>query len=163
MDGGWGSHAPVLALAASLTTGPVLELGAGDWSTRLLHLMCGAHGRRLVTVETEAKWLEKFEELRTDWHELHLVGRQEWDGFKLLEQIHWGLAFVDHAPGDRRIVEIARLQHRAELVVVHDSEAACYGYEPYFKKYKYRWDCKIMRPWTTIVSNKVDLGILNAL
>jgi len=60
---------------------------------------------------------------------------------------------VDHRPGERRKHEIGRLSQSANLIVVHDTEEAGYEYEPVLQSFKHRYDYKLHRPWTTIVSN----------
>jgi len=74
MDNGeidlWGTHIPVLAACVAKTTGPVLELGCGHYSTRLLHALCGAMGRQLLTVDVNLKWLARFADLRAPLHEI---------------------------------------------------------------------------------------------
>lgn len=47
-----------------------------------------------------------------------------------------------------------RLAHGCEYMVVHDTEDAGYGYEPLLSQFKYRYDYKRMKPYTTIVSNR---------
>jgi hypothetical protein len=65
----------------------------------------------------------------------------------------WAVVFVDHAPADRRVVDIARLADRTEFMVVHDSEDALYGYESAFARFAYRYDYKRLVPCTSILSN----------
>ncbi len=68
-----GSHFPVLAAAVARTAGqgPVLELGMGDYSTPMLHLLC--HDRLLVSADNSARWVARYEAFRSPRHELHFV------------------------------------------------------------------------------------------
>lgn len=159
----YGTHFPLLAAIVRQITNdlPVLELGCGHFSTPMLHLMCV--GQRLVTVETDAQWMSKFTDLKSDTHEFHHVPEDGWDAFTLLDKIRWGVAFVDHKPGDRRWKELRRLANTAEYVVCHDTEPQPWDPDRRgegFKHYKHRFDYKRYRPWTTVVSNVHDLSWL---
>lgn len=147
-----GTHFPILAAAVHGTSGPVLEFGASDFSTPLLHFMCQWTARRLVTVESRPNWLTRFEDLRADWHTLHHVEPGKEDEFKLVDEIHWGVVFMDHALAERRVKEIERFRKRATFIVVHDTEASIYGYESVLRTFRYRFDWRRWIPHTSVVS-----------
>jgi len=162
----YGSHYVALAAAICRCTSssPVLELGCGDGSTLLLHEMCRGV-RTLVSADTDESWLNRFSFLRRPWHKFHLV--QDWSSFSEIEQHDWSVALVDHAPGERRVEEIARLRDRCEFVVVHDTEkdlgvGTDYGYEPVFDTFKYITEYRLFRPYTVVVSQvrKLELDCL---
>ena len=159
--GPYRTHEPVLAAVVAATAGDVLEIGAGTFSTPLLHAICAAMGRRLVTVDNDAGCIEKFGSLASGTHSLHAVA--SWTDALPLFASSWGVAFVDHAPIERRIVDIEFLSRRCDALVVHDSEDPVYRYEPTFAKFKYRVDYKRMAPWTTVLSNRMDLSIFRDL
>ncbi len=69
----------------------------------------------------------------------------------------WGTVFIDHRPGERRIEEIKRFEYKADIIVVHDTEQSEYKYETVFKNFKYRYDYKRYTPYTTLVSNFIDV------
>ncbi len=145
----WATHQPMLFNFVSKTKGNVLELGTGYFSTPTLHYMLSGTGRLLYSYEYKADWLEKFRHYESDTHKLFHV--TDWDIIDI--EKNWSVAFVDHSPGERRIMEIHRLKDFADFVIVHDSEALCYGYEPYFAEYKYRFDFKDFTTGTTVISN----------
>ena len=118
--GPYRTHEPVLAAVVAATAGDVLEIGAGTFSTPLLHAICAAMGRRLVTVDNDAGWIDKFGSLASGTHSLHAVA--SWTDALPLFASSWGVAFVDHAPIERRIVDIEFLSRRCDALVVHDSE-----------------------------------------
>ena len=158
----YGTHIPLLAWAVLQEWGPILELGAGDNSTPMLHLLAGEE--RLVTADYNKEWLDKFIDLKSDTHEFHHV--TDWNAWPVLDEKYWGVAFVDHSPGERRAFDIARLRESAMLVVVHDTQqptAADYKYEPVFDTFKYRFDYKRWPTWTTILSMTNDLSALKSL
>jgi hypothetical protein len=144
----YSTHLPMLVNFVKKTNGTVIEFGMGDFSTPALHAIC--EGRMLESYDNHPDWTERFGYMRSENHVVKYV--DNWDSLDLSGK-HFSVAFVDHAPGERRIVEIERLKDIADFVVVHDSEAACYGYEPYFAMYKYRYDDKSNSTETTVVSN----------
>ena len=164
-----GSHLPVLIKLFYSTTGPILEMGCGLFSTVFLFWACVAAQRRLVTMESEQKfydWLTDFKNQKNkcymDFHKI--VKIDNWDNADLSE--NWGLAFVDHVPDDRRVIDIARLTH-AEYVVVHDAEPRednkriLRGHQPLssiHKLFRYKYLYTGANPNTLILSNKHDLS-----
>jgi len=157
----YGTHLPALMAAVASTEGPILECGAGDYSTPILHEIANQSGRFLVTLETDAKWLSKFQDLSGDLHKIILV--KNWTDERIIDK-EWSVALIDHAPGERRIEEIRRLADLATFIVVHDTETdyatgANYGYEPVFSRFKFRTDYRRYRPYTTVVSNFRKLGL----
>jgi len=147
------THEPLLAAAVAVARpGPVLELGAGYFSTPLLHEMCAAMGRELLSIDSDSAWIEQLASLRSDRH--RLVAVNGWgEATALTEGVAWSVVFVDHAPADRRAVDVARLANATEFMVVHDSEHDLYRYEPAFARFSHRRDYKRMVPWTTVLSN----------
>ena len=156
-----GSHLPVLMKAVAATTGPILELGCGLYSTTPLHWACWVPKRKLVTYENNPKYYEFLKSYTTDFHEVHCI--DAWDDVDLSGQ--WSVAFVDHEPGpieprDRRWREVIRLQH-AEYVVVHDSEGRNdrkYGLSKIANKFKYQFEYGGAFPHTTVFSNLHDVS-----
>jgi hypothetical protein len=151
--GGARTHEPALVAAvAAAGPGPVLEIGAGYYSTPILHALCAAMGRALLTVDNDTGWIHRLESLRSSTH--RLVSVDSWDqSLPLTDSEMWAVVFVDHAPAERRVVEIARLANRTEFMVVHDSEHPLYGYDRCFAEFKYRYDYTRFVPWTSILSN----------
>jgi hypothetical protein len=72
-SGNFGTHSVPLALACMNTTGPVLELSCGYYSTILLHGICKQQGRELLTADHNLNWLSKFRYLETSWHRFEHV------------------------------------------------------------------------------------------
>lgn len=145
---------PLLTAAMSISSGPVLELGAGLGSTYLLHGLCGASGRKLVTVESDGDWLHRFVKYGRPWHVLKKV-----DDFIDLPEYKedWGLAFVDHGLYEQRSYSIRQLKH-VPVVVVHDTcYPWLYDYIGPLGEYQYRWDWQVCGPQTTVISNTVDI------
>lgn len=168
-DGNWGTHMVPLITAVINTEGPILEFGAGDYSTPILHAICKKNRRFLLTTDTEKPWLELFRDLETSYHTLQYVPicedgnlvdqrLEEWD--KIGNDHNWGVVFVDHRPAERRSVDIERLKNRTNIFVVHDTEQPSYGYEKVFSTFKYRYDYPRYKSRTTLVSDITDVKLL---
>jgi hypothetical protein len=159
MDIGYFSHMPLLVAATVVTTGPVLELGAGLGSTLALHGICGVQGRDLTTIESDESWICKFVQYGRPWHKFKLV-----NDFKNIPEyeMQWGLAFIDHGIPEQRSLSAMALRD-VPIVILHDTcHARLYGYEEVIPKFKYSWNYRIMLPQTTVVSNSIDVGSLFA-
>lgn len=156
-----GSHLPVLMKIVNMTNGPILELGAGPFSTPFLHWACFEKKRKLVSYENNREFfLSDIEQYQSDFHEVHFV--ENWD--KIDISGHWDVAFIDHCPKLRRIKEIKRLANSANYIVVHDTEGRSdrkYKYSTIYHLFKYRYDFRNARPFTTILSNLKDLSQWN--
>jgi hypothetical protein len=152
----FATHLPVLMACVAATTGPVLELGCGHYSTPILNQMC--RHRKVVSVESDAQWMAQFLDLQGENHQFMAT---DWTNLELPD-LRWGVVFVDHAPAERRVVDIAQLMNKAELLVVHDTEAPLYGYEAILPTFKYRYDYQRVKPWTTVVSQSTPLDFLHS-
>ena len=147
---GWGSHLPALVHYVLRTRGPVLELGAGQWSTPVLHAMCAAGGRKLVTAEEDAAWRMKLAgDLAGEGHEfLASYGRA------INRAGYWSVVLIDHAM-DRRQADLLALGGRADVLVCHDTNCVKYGWD--FSRFRHRRDWADLSPTTTAVSDVLEL------
>jgi hypothetical protein len=171
----WGSHLPVLMKVASLTTGDILELGAGFFSTPYLFWICKEQKRKFVSYENEYEWFKqiwrwknpKGSKVTTDklsvispdkLLEYHFVS--SWDMADIDKE--WDVVLVDHSPSQRRIVEIKKLANLAKYIVVHDTQrdTKFCDYPQIYSLFKYRYDYSKAIPYTTVLSNFMDLSNL---
>jgi len=155
LDTGYFSHIPLLSAAMTITSGPVLELGAGLGSTLLLHGLCGSLNRKLTTIESDKTWLNQFINYGRSWHQIKYV-----KDFVLLEEysMDWGLVFIDHGIAKQRGYSLKLLEDNP-VIICHDTcHFWLYNYEPILSSFKYRFDYKINGPRTTAVSNSVDVA-----
>ena len=152
----YATHLPVLLRAMKLTRGPVLELGAGLFSTPVLHWLCLSAGRELVTMDNDPAFLKWAADYACPSH--GLVHVYDWDQANL-EQA-WDVVLVDHSPDERRIVEIRRLASLAKYLVVHDTNGryrSRYHYDEIYPLFKHMWTFSDVVPSTTVLSNRVSL------
>ena len=150
-----GSHLPILMKAVAITDGPILELGSGLYSTTPLHWACWVAKRKLVTYESNPAFYDFLKAYETDFHEVHCI--DDWDAVDLSPP--WDVAFVDHAPDDRRWLEVKRLAH-AKYVVAHDSEGRNdrkYSFSKILHMFKYQFEYKDAFPHTSVWSNTHDV------
>lgn len=157
VNASYGTHITPLVAAFLNTRHGILELGMGDYSTPVLHLLASYHERELISVESYQGWADNFMDLTGDYHEIMM--------YKDFEQLitgknylHWGMVLIDHAPAENRIKDLVRLRGKADVFVVHDTEKSpYYGYEPILSDFKYRYDYPRYAKRTTLVSDVVDV------
>jgi hypothetical protein len=152
----YGDHLPVLMRALSITTGPVVELGSGFFSTPVLHWACYPKRRWLCTYENDPVCFNAVTMYGSRDHLVKLV--TDWDDVDL--STPWSVAFVDHEPGVRRIVDVLRLKH-AEYIVCHDTEDRRehrYGWNTILDQFAYRFRFKSRVHCTTVFSNVHDVS-----
>ena len=158
----YSTHLTMLTKAIHATKGDVLELGVGDGSTPVLHRLCAAQGRRLVSMDNDAAYLERFESFRSPLHELILV--DDWDNADI--ERPWSVVLVDHRPGARRKTDAARLAPFAEYVVCHDTDPErdrVYKFSRIYKFFKHRFDDDSQKPQTTVLSNFTTLDWMKGI
>lgn len=147
-----GSHMPVLIKLVQMTTGPILELGSGFFSTSFLHWACFPTKRRLVSYENVPDYFPYLEASKDDFHEVHCL--PDWSGVDW--SAPWTIAFVDNDPEPERRLLIPKLAH-AEYVVVHDVERRRNGFDLVFAQFKYHFRWRGALPHTSVLSNTHDL------
>jgi len=151
-----GSHIPLLVRAFTLSTGDVLELGTGYFSTAILRWLCEMSGRTLYSYETSNEWWKRATREKAPFHKVFKI--DNFDEAKI--DRHWGLVFVDHSPVRRRKVEIERLANLADYIVIHDTNPQfekAYRYSKIWPLFKNRYDFTKYYPHTSVVSNFYSL------
>lgn len=152
----YDSHRPLLWAALEATNGLVMELGCGYGSTPFLSQYCKINKRTFISLENNGYWYDKlkdeFQEIRflTNWN----------DAFDKCYGAAPSVLFIDHAPGERRKIDIALHANHAKIIVAHDTEpAADHGYQmrAELKKFKYMIDYETDGAWASAVSNFIDV------
>jgi len=152
----WDNHRHLLWPALEATTGEVIEMGMGQGSTPFLHEYCKDAGRKLFSYDGNLEWAMKFQEMITDGHRVLHV--HNWDDVSMRHPSP-DVVLIDHAPGERRYIDVQRFANTAKIIVIHDSEPAATGYmmNKIWHLFKYRKDFVTGGAWATAVSNFVDL------
>lgn len=157
----FGTHIPILCRVVDATTGPILELGTGGFSTALLDMMCWQSRRRVVSYDNDPVYHEDNLRYQSDYHDIRLV--THWDD-AVIDRA-WSVALIDHKPGGRRRTEIAHLRDWADYLICHDSEPGAnryYRYADIYPLFRYRFDYTRCRPHTVVLSNRCSLDWLAA-
>ena len=150
------SHNVMLIRAVLASKGDVAEVGSGVYSTPLLHWLCRAMGRKLVTYENNDTFYEFARTFRSGLHSVKKI--ENWDTMDFKR--HWGVVFIDHAPGQRRHKDIMNFKDSADYIVIHDTEPRgekVYHYSRVWKYFKYKYDFTDFTTHTTVVSNLYSL------
>lgn len=165
-QGDSGTHMSFLLTAVAHTNGPILEMGAGDYSTPLLHAVCSRDKRCVLSADTDRSLLFYFLDLQCNRHAFAYVPVYE-DDWSLNPQpdqwdavgagIHWSVVLINHRPGERRVKDIERLRPHTEIFVVHDTQEASYGYQPLLDSFKYKYVDERYATQTTMVSDVIDV------
>jgi hypothetical protein len=144
-----------------MSRGEVVECGGGVFSTPLLHWMCKAMGRKLITYENEPDYYEFEKTFQSPLHRVRFV--RDWD--EINTSAHCGVVLIDHHPPKRRSIEAIRFKDTADYIVIHDTERDNKEYDNsrIWSYFKYRYDWKACKPWTSVVSNFYDLSNLTDL
>jgi len=142
------THIPVLIKAVQLTNGPVLELGAGIYSTPLLHWLLAEARRPLVTLERDPEYYNFAKKFLSRTHKVALI--DDWSAIDT--ETRWSVVLIDQDI-DRGKTAV-RLKDSADFIILHDSEKEkMYGYDLAYAHFKYIFHWKFCVPYTTVVSN----------
>ena len=157
------THIPILLACLRHTSGPILEMGAGFFSTPLVNAF--AVGRIARTIETDGPWYSTLAPICTQRpvyaHQHQFVFVPDY-AQATVEDHFWSLVLIDHGPAERRKIDIERLRGRCQILIAHDSECDAYGYGPVLDKFKYRYTYSRLHPWTTVVSDTEPLDWLES-
>ncbi len=151
----WGSHMPALLTALGHTSGAVLEVGIGHFSTPALHYLCAAMSRKLVSVEQAKEWHDEFaSKFSTPMHSFR--HGEYLDVLARMARWPWSVVFIDHSPGGKARSDVFEMFiEESEFLVVHDyhleNEEAI---SPLLKKGIYHKVFKDYEPPTLLASRK---------
>ena len=160
VSGNYGTHLPALIKAMEKTSGDVLELGMGVFSTPYLHYQCILSNRKLVSYENFKNWLQFFIDYRYECpnHEINFV--EKYTDAKIDKP--WDVVLIDQTPDSERVVAVKRLANLAKYIIIHDSNEnerneRIYHYSEIYPLFKYKavWDKD--RNHATVLSNFIDL------
>jgi len=138
--------------------GDVVECGGGVFSTPLLHWVCKFMDRELITYENDPAYFAFEHTFQSRQHRVRFI--KDWD--KIDTKTHRGVVFIDHHPPERRMIETMRFKDSADFIVIHDTERDSreYNKPEVFEQFKYHYDWKGCKPWTSVFSNFKDLSFL---
>lgn len=154
----YGSHMPVLLQALLRTRGDILEMGAGIFSTPMIHAFTVAQRRNALTLENYPRWQRWFSIYENQYHKVKFIN--SWNDAEVEKP--WDVVLVDQTPDHERHLAIKKLSKLARYIVIHDANLGGnadrqYKYSKVFPLFKYRFDYRDSEPNTTVLSNLVDL------
>lgn len=152
----YGSYMPVLLQALLKTSGDVLELGGGVYSTHVLHSFSLIRGRNILTVENDPFWYRWCKTYESDHHKVVYVDK--WEDAPI--EGAWDIVLIDHSPNDRRALEAMRVANLAKFLILHDANGRYdkhYHYSEIYQHFRYKFTYDKLEPATVVLSNLVDL------
>lgn len=153
----YGTHLPCLIQAFSKTTGDVLELGTGVFSTPYLHYACTLAKRNLVSYENFTEWYEFMKKYENEYHKVNFVEKY---ADAQTDRQPWDIVLIDQTPDSSRAEEASRLSGIAKYIIVHDSNPSNYkvtNYDKLYPEFVYKTDWHGDKNRATILSNFVNL------
>ena len=152
----WTTHMTCLLKVMEHSSGQVLEIGGGPFSTPLLHWVCKMQGRKLITYENEPTFYKLCKGFQSNLHRVRFI--ENWNDIPLE---NYGVVFIDHHPDERRVVDLIRFKDHADYLVMHDTEKEeKYKLKQAYPLFKYMFVWKEAKPWTSVFSNKHNLEFL---
>src|SRR3989304_6533597 len=96
ISGRYGTHLPALIKAMEKTTGDVLEMGMGIFSTPYLHYQCMLSKRKLVSYENYPNWMQFFIDYGypNAFHEIYFI--EKYSDAKIDKP--WSVVLIDQKP-----------------------------------------------------------------
>lgn len=169
LDFTYGGNLIPLVISTLITTGDMLELGVGSFSTPVMHKIATDFNRRIVSVDTDSKWMSKFLLYnQTRSHKIYLLDKEE-SLMKFGLDKEWSVVLVDHYYPRLRPLNVINFANLSKIVVVHDTDKTrehTYLYEKSQMRSYYKYACKFsifdgpskrVYSSTTILSNYIDV------
>lgn len=125
------THQPYLLEVLRNTSGDILECGCGEGSTYMIRNHIKGTNRRLVSIESNSEWLDKYRHLQDASHLLYhvpagnvdsmMTGRV-WTSFiaSELSDRQFDVVFIDSSPWLSRKCIFDYFKSKAKVIVIHD-------------------------------------------
>ena len=159
-DPAYGSHLfPLMHCVINTGKSPILELGTGVYSSVMLNAYLPVE-RLMFSFETDKAWSDQFQSIKRPGHFLFQVASYD-DIYSMDCMKHpfstFGLIIVDHAPCERRIVDVTRLRNDNSIFIMHDVETPIYGYSKIAPMFKCNYVFNRKNPHTALFSNNAPV------
>lgn len=124
-NNGFATHQPVLEfILKKLKHQIVLELGCGEGSTELIEYYSHQNNLKIITIDSDATWLNRYNHLHSDTHEFILIENfDNWAKYFNNNSNNYGLIFIDQGNWTSRKESLFALKNSTEYVILHD---CCY-------------------------------------
>ena len=124
------THQPFFIEIIKNTTGDILECGCGDGSTKMIKEQIKNSNRKLISLESNLEWLNKYKHLADSFHELYHINAGNDDnietGNKWVEFIKenklndFDIVFIDSSPWLSRKCCFDYYLNKAKIIIIHD-------------------------------------------
>jgi len=124
------THQPFFIEIIKFTNGNILECGCGDGSTKMIKEQIKNTDRKLVSLESNLEWFNKYKEMTDSFHKLYHVEADNDDnletGNKWVEFIkkndlnNFEIVFLDSSPWLSRKCCFEYYLNRAKIIIIHD-------------------------------------------
>lgn len=143
------THLEALVHTALSTTGPILEIGCGDYSTPVLAAIAKAQDRKFTIYTNDIEWGAKYVEIAS----IRLV--DDWGKWTAPAET-FGMIFLDEQHSRKRNMLLPALAQIADAVVLHDAQAAIgnANWEESIAEYDSVTLFKRFVPWTAVLIPK---------
>ena len=139
-----GTHRPLLTDLVKNTTGHIIEFGCGNCSTVLIKNLIKNTNRKLISLESNKEWLNKFIHLEDDNHKFFFVDANKdydndntaniWINFiknnEIINNMTFEICFIDQSPWTARTHTLNYFKNSCKYLIVHDVD-----YFPHYKKW----------------------------
>jgi hypothetical protein len=129
-DNAYYTHQPIFIEILKKTTGNILECGCGDGSTLMIKEEIKNTNRKLVSIESNLEWFNKYKQLADDSHELYYIDAgsndnietgNNWVNFiKQNDFDDFEIVFIDSAPWSSRIACLHHYLNHSKIIMIHD-------------------------------------------
>ena len=124
------THQPFFIEVLKKTSGDILEAGCGDGSTIMIREQINNTSRKLVSLESNLEWLNKYTHLSNDSHSLYHVDADNNDceetGARWVDFIEtnkltsFEIVFIDSSPWLSRKALFEYFKNKAKIIIIHD-------------------------------------------
>lgn len=131
----YGTHTEFLTNVIKNTSGNIIELGCGDSSTKLIRNILNGTNRKLISVESNKEWFDKYKHLEDENHKLFYVDAsnvdtnetgQKWVDFLKntpeIKDLDFEVCFIDQSPWTARTYTLDYFKHTCPYILIHDAD-----------------------------------------
>ena len=131
--GPFGTHRPALIEIIKNTEGDILECGCGNSSTILIKELIKNTDRKLVSLESNKEWLDKYMNLEDNNHKLFFIDAgnddtdntaKTWINFiennDYIKNLNLEVCFIDQSPWTARTYTLNYFKNKCKMLIVHD-------------------------------------------
>lgn len=144
----YSTHQEALVFAALSTSGSILELGCGNYSTPILNQICNLQKRDFKIISSNKNWLDKYD------YVLNKELISKWESYVFKEK--YGMVFLDNEQLTiNRLELIPKIFKITNTIVVHDADVMSKwkNWQLYTINKKITW-FKKYTPHTAIIENE---------